>query len=38
MKIRGRLPPEGDVPFESEGSLSITPQGEIRFRNVRSDA
>jgi len=30
IMIRGRLHSKGDIPFESEGSLSITPQGEIR--------
>src|SRR5438128_1310781 len=30
MKIKGQLHSEGNVPFESEGSLSVTPQGEIR--------
>jgi hypothetical protein len=30
IKIRGRLHSKGDVPFESEGTLSTTPQGEIR--------
>lgn len=29
IKIQGRLHSKGDIPFESEGSLSVTPQGEI---------
>jgi hypothetical protein len=30
LKIKGRLHSKGDLPFESEGSLSVTPDGEIR--------
>jgi hypothetical protein len=38
IKIRGRLHSKGDVPFESEGSLSITPQGEIRVHTEKLKA
>ena len=30
LHFRGRLHSKGDIPFESEGSLSVTPQSEIR--------
>jgi len=30
LKIQGRLHSKGDIPFESEGSLSPTSEGEIR--------
>ena len=30
LKIKGWLHSKGDLPFESEGSLSVTPDGEIR--------
>jgi hypothetical protein len=30
LKIKGRLHSKGDVPFETESSLSVTPDGEIR--------
>src|SRR5581483_12462224 len=30
LKIKGRLHSKGDVPFETEGDLSITPDGRIR--------
>lgn len=38
IKIRGRLHSKGDVPFESEGSLSTTPQGEIRVHTEKIKA
>jgi hypothetical protein len=38
IKIRGRLHSKGDVPFESEGSLSVTPQGEIRVHTEKIKA
>jgi hypothetical protein len=31
LKIKGRLHTKGDLPFESEGSLSLTSEGEIRI-------
>ncbi len=31
LKIKGRLHSKGDVPFETEGSLSLTSDGEIRL-------
>lgn len=30
LKIEGKLHSKGDVPFQTEGSLSTTPEGEIR--------
>ena len=38
INIRGRLHSKGDVPFESEGSLSVTPQGEIRVHTDKIKA
>lgn len=38
IKIRGRLHSKGDVPFEIEGSLSTTPQGEIRVHTEKIKA
>jgi hypothetical protein len=33
LKITGRLHSRGDIPFEEEGTLSLTPQGEIRIHS-----
>ena len=38
MKIKGRLHSKGDVPFESEGSLSVTSGGEIRVHTEKVKA
>ena len=38
LKIHGRLHSKGDLPFESEGSLSITPEGEIRVHTEKVKA
>jgi hypothetical protein len=38
LKIRGRLHSKGNVPFESEGTLSPTPQGEIRVQTEQLKA
>ncbi len=38
LKIKGRLHSKGDVPFESEGSLSVTPDGEIRVHTEKIKA
>ena len=38
LKVQGRLHAKGDVPFESEGTLSVTPQGEIRVHTDRIKA
>jgi len=38
LKIEGKLHSKGDVPFESEGSLAITPEGEIRVHTERVKA
>jgi hypothetical protein len=32
LKIKGRLHSKGDVPFETEGSLSATPDGKVRVQ------
>jgi hypothetical protein len=37
LKMRGRLR-SGDVPFESEGSLTVTPEGEIRVHSEKIKA
>jgi hypothetical protein len=31
LKIKGQLHSRGDIPFEAEGTLSATPDGEIRI-------
>jgi hypothetical protein len=31
IKIKGKLHSKGDIPFETKGRLSVTPQGEIRI-------
>jgi hypothetical protein len=33
LKITGKLHSKGDIPFEEEGTLSLTPQGEIRVHS-----
>jgi hypothetical protein len=38
LKIKGRLHSKGDLPFESEGSLSVTPDGEIRIHTEKLKA
>ena len=38
LKIKGRLHSKGDLPFESEGSLSVTPNGEIRVHTEKVNA
>jgi hypothetical protein len=38
IKIRGRLHSKGDVPFESEGSLSVTQDGQIRVHTEKVKA
>jgi hypothetical protein len=38
LKVRGRLHSKGDVAFESEGTLSVTPQGEIRVHTDKIKA
>ena len=37
LQIRGRLH-KGDVPFESDGTLAVTPEGEIRVHTERVKA
>lgn len=32
LKIKGKLHSKGDVPFETDGSLSATPDGKVRVR------
>lgn len=31
LKIKGKLHSKGDIPFETEGTLSVTPQGQVRI-------
>jgi hypothetical protein len=38
LKIKGRLHSKGDVPFETESSLSVTPEGEIRVHTEKLKA
>ncbi len=38
LKIRGKLHAKGDIPFEEEGTLSLTPQGEIRIHSNKVKA
>jgi hypothetical protein len=38
LNIKGRLHSKGDLPFESEGSLSVTPDGEIRIHTEKLKA
>ena len=33
LKIKGKLHSKGDIPFEEEGVLSLTPGGEIRIHS-----
>ncbi|MBV9182283.1 MAG: hypothetical protein JO356_13315 [Acidobacteria bacterium] len=35
LRIRGRLHSKGDVPFETEGSLAVTSEGEIRVHTEK---
>ena len=35
LKIAGKLHSKGDIPFEEEGALSLTPQGEIRIHSSK---
>lgn len=38
LRIKGRLHSKGDLPFESEGSLSVTSNGEIRIHTEKLKA
>ncbi len=38
IKLRGRLHSKGDVPFESEGTLSVTADGNIRVHTEKVKA
>lgn len=38
LKIKGRLHSKGDIPFESEGSLSVTSDGGIRVHTEKLKA
>jgi hypothetical protein len=38
LKIKGRLHSKGDVPFETEGHLSATPEGKIRLHTEKIKA
>jgi hypothetical protein len=38
LKIKGKLHSKGDVPFETEGSLSATPDGKIRLHTEKIKA
>lgn len=38
LKIKGKLRKKGDIPFESEGHLSATPDGKIRLHTEKIKA
>ena len=38
LKIKGKLHSKGDIPFEEEGRLSLTPRGEIRIHSNKVKA
>jgi hypothetical protein len=38
LKIRGRLRDKGDVPFETTGTLSTTPEGRVRLHSEKMKA
>lgn len=38
IKIQGRLHSKGDLPFETEGSLLVTPEGDIRVHTDKVKA
>jgi hypothetical protein len=38
MKIKGRLHQKGDIPFETDGTLSLTPDGNIRLHSEKVKA
>lgn len=38
LTIKGRLHAKGDLPFETESSLSVTPDGEIRLHTEKLKA
>jgi len=38
LKIEGRLHSKGDIAFSSEGSMSVTPEGEIRVHTEKLKA
>ncbi|HSB75324.1 MAG TPA: hypothetical protein VLC12_06720 [Terriglobales bacterium] len=38
LKITGKLHSHGDIPFEADGVLSLTPQGEIRIHSNKVKA
>jgi hypothetical protein len=38
LKIKGKLHSKGDVPFETEGQLSASPEGKIRLHTKRVKA
>lgn len=38
LKITGKLHSHGDIPFEEEGALSLTPGGEIRIHSTHVKA
>jgi hypothetical protein len=38
LKITGKLHSKGDIPFQEEGTLSLTPQGQIRIHSGKVKA
>lgn len=38
LKIKGKLHDKGDIPFETEGTLSTTPDGKVRLHSEKVKA
>ena len=36
VKVKGKLHSKGDVPFETEGTIAATPEGDIRIHTESS--
>lgn len=38
IKMRGKLHSKGDIPFETEGTLAVTPDGQVRIQTRKIKA
>src|SRR5579871_4596243 len=38
LKIKGKLHSKGDIPFEADGTLALTPNGEVRIHSRKVKA
>jgi hypothetical protein len=38
LKLKGRLREKGEIPFETQGSLSVTPEGKVRLHTEKVKA